>query len=47
MKVDFENAEAARREGQIGNCPVCAGKLERYGFMGLSYTAVTPVKAFG
>jgi Zn-finger nucleic acid-binding protein len=34
MKVDFKNAEAARREGQVGNCPVCAGKLERYGFMG-------------
>ncbi|HET9880213.1 MAG TPA: zf-TFIIB domain-containing protein [Candidatus Binatia bacterium] len=34
MKVDFQNAEAARRERQVGNCPMCAGKLEKYGFMG-------------
>ena len=34
MKVDFKNAEAARRERQVGSCPMCAGKLEKYGFMG-------------
>jgi len=34
MKVDFQNAEAARRERQVGSCPMCAGKLEKYGFMG-------------
>jgi Zn-finger nucleic acid-binding protein len=34
MKVDFQNAEAARREGQIGSCPTCPGKLEKYAFMG-------------
>ena len=33
MKVDFQNAEAARREGHIGSCPTCAGKLDKYGFM--------------
>jgi len=34
MKVDFQNAEAARREGQIGSCPTCPGKFEKYDFMG-------------
>ena len=34
MKVDFGNAEAARRERQVGSCPTCAGKLEKYAFMG-------------
>jgi Zn-finger nucleic acid-binding protein len=34
MKVDFKIAEAARRERQVGNCPMCAGRLKKYGFMG-------------
>ena len=34
MKADFQKLEAARREGQIVNCPKCPGKLERYEFMG-------------
>jgi Zn-finger nucleic acid-binding protein len=34
MKVDFQNAEAARHERQIGSCPTCLGELEKYGFMG-------------
>jgi hypothetical protein len=34
MKVDFKNAEAARRERHVANCPMCEGKLEKYGFMG-------------
>ena len=34
MKVDFQNAEAAGRERQVANCPMCAGKLEKYAFMG-------------
>lgn len=34
MKVEFKNAEAARRERQVGNCPMCAGKLDKYAFMG-------------
>jgi Zn-finger nucleic acid-binding protein len=34
MKVDFQNAEAARRERQVGSCPMCAAKLEQYAFMG-------------
>jgi hypothetical protein len=34
MKVEFKNAEAARREGPVGNCSMCVGKLEKYGCMG-------------
>jgi Zn-finger nucleic acid-binding protein len=34
MKGEFQKIEAARREGQIVNCPKCSGKLESYGFMG-------------
>ena len=34
MKVDFQNAVAARRERHVGNCPMCEGKLEKYAFMG-------------
>jgi hypothetical protein len=36
MKVDFQNAEAARKDGQTGSCPTCPGKLEKYGFMGFT-----------
>jgi Zn-finger nucleic acid-binding protein len=34
MKVDFQNAEAAKKERQIGSCPTCPGKLEKYPFIG-------------
>ncbi|HYY25457.1 MAG TPA: zf-TFIIB domain-containing protein, partial [Candidatus Udaeobacter sp.] len=34
MKTDFQKREAAKREGQIVNCPKCPGKLEHYEFMG-------------
>jgi Zn-finger nucleic acid-binding protein len=34
MKAEFQKIEAARREGQIVNCPKCPGTLERYSFMG-------------
>jgi Zn-finger nucleic acid-binding protein len=33
MKAEFQKVEAARREGQIANCPKCPGKLESYKFM--------------
>ena len=33
MKAEFQKVEAARREGQIVNCPKCPGKLESYKFM--------------
>jgi hypothetical protein len=33
MKAEFQKVEAARREGQIVNCPKCSGKLESYQFM--------------
>jgi len=33
MKAEFQKVEAARREGQIVNCPKCSGKLESYKFM--------------
>ncbi|HXV79135.1 MAG TPA: zf-TFIIB domain-containing protein [Candidatus Binatia bacterium] len=33
MKAEFQRVEAARREGQVVNCPKCPGKLERYKFM--------------
>ncbi len=33
MKAEFQKVEAARREGQILNCPKCSGKLESYKFM--------------
>ena len=35
MKAEFQKVEAARREGQIVNCPKCPGRLEKYRFMGL------------
>jgi Zn-finger nucleic acid-binding protein len=34
MKAEFQKVEAARREGQIANCPKCPGRLEKYRFMG-------------
>ena len=34
MKGEFQKIEAARREGQIVNCPKCPARLERYSFMG-------------
>jgi Zn-finger nucleic acid-binding protein len=34
MKAEFQKVEAARREGQIVNCPKCPGRLEKYRFMG-------------
>jgi len=34
MKADFQKVEAARREGQVVNCPKCPGRLEKYRFMG-------------
>jgi Zn-finger nucleic acid-binding protein len=34
MKAEFQRIEAARREGQLVNCPKCPGKLEKYSFMG-------------
>jgi Zn-finger nucleic acid-binding protein len=34
MKAEFKRVEAARREGQIVNCPKCPGRLEKYSFMG-------------
>jgi Zn-finger nucleic acid-binding protein len=34
MKAEFQKIEAARREGQIVNCPKCPGKLEKYSFIG-------------
>jgi Zn-finger nucleic acid-binding protein len=34
MKAEFQKVEAARREGQIVNCPKCSGRLEKYIFMG-------------
>jgi hypothetical protein len=34
MKAEFQKVEAARREGQIVNCPKCSGRLEKYRFMG-------------
>jgi Zn-finger nucleic acid-binding protein len=34
MKAEFKKVEAARREGQIVNCPKCPGRLEKYSFMG-------------
>ena len=34
MKAEFQKVEAARREGQIVNCPKCPGRLEKYSFMG-------------
>jgi Zn-finger nucleic acid-binding protein len=33
MKAEFQKVEAARREGQIVNCPMCPGKLESYKFI--------------
>jgi Zn-finger nucleic acid-binding protein len=33
MKAEFQKVEAARREGQIVNCPKCSGKFEPYRFM--------------
>ena len=36
MKAEFQKVEAAKREGQIVNCPKCAGKLESYKFMGFA-----------
>jgi Zn-finger nucleic acid-binding protein len=36
MKIDFKNAEAATREAQVGSCPMCAIKLEKFGFMGFA-----------
>ena len=33
MKAEFQKVEAARRAGQIVNCPKCSGKLESYQFM--------------
>ena len=33
MKAEFQKVEAARREGQIVNCPKCPGKLESYKFI--------------
>ena len=33
MKAEFQKVEAARREGQIVNCPKCPGRLEKYRFM--------------
>jgi uncharacterized protein len=36
MKTEFQKVEAARREGQIRNCPKCSGKLESYKFMGFA-----------
>jgi len=33
MKAEFQKVEAARRQGQIVNCPKCPGKLESYKFM--------------
>ena len=35
MKAEFQKVEAARREGQIVNCPKCPGRLEKYTFMGI------------
>ena len=34
MKAEFQRIEAARREGQLVNCPKCPGKLGNYSFMG-------------
>src|ERR687897_1438716 len=34
MKAEFQKVEAAKREGQIVNCPKCPGRLEKYRFMG-------------
>jgi len=34
MRAEFQKVEAARREGQIVNCPKCPGRLEKYRFMG-------------
>ena len=33
MKAEFQKIEAARRAGQMVNCPKCSGKLESYKFM--------------
>lgn len=34
MKAEFQKVEAARREGQIVNCPKCPGRFAKYRFMG-------------
>jgi Zn-finger nucleic acid-binding protein len=33
MKAEFQKVEAARRAGQIVNCPKCPGRLEKHKFM--------------
>ena len=36
MKAEFQKQEAARREAQIVNCPMCPGRLEKYRFKGFA-----------
>ena len=36
MKAEFQKNEAARREAQKVNCPMCPGRLEKYRFKGVS-----------
>lgn len=36
MKAEFQKNEAARREAQKVNCPMCPGRLEKYRFKGFS-----------
>jgi Zn-finger nucleic acid-binding protein len=36
MKAEFQKDEAARREAEIVNCPLCPGRLETYEFKGFA-----------
>ena len=47
MKAEFQKVEAARREGQIVNCPKCPGNLRAISLWILSWIAAKAVKEFG